>query len=34
VGFEKYFMRKMKTGVSEPFIEKAFLKRMGIERLK
>ncbi len=34
VGFEKYFMRKMKTGVSEPFIEKAFLKRMGITRLK
>ncbi len=34
VGFEKYFMRKMRTGVSEPFMEKAFLKRMGIERLK
>jgi len=34
VGFEKYFMRKMKKGVSEPFVEKAFLKRMGIERLK
>ncbi|MDX8413047.1 MAG: FAD/NAD(P)-binding oxidoreductase [Mariprofundales bacterium] len=34
VGFEKYFMHKMKTGVSEPFVEKAFLKRMGIERLR
>jgi len=34
VGFEKYFMRKMKTGKSEPFLEKAFLKKMGIERLK
>ena len=34
VGFEKYFMRKMKTGNSEPFAEKAFLKRMGITRLK
>ncbi|RMG92116.1 MAG: NAD(P)/FAD-dependent oxidoreductase [Zetaproteobacteria bacterium] len=32
--FEKYFMRKMKTGVSEPFYEKALLKRLGIERLK
>ncbi len=34
VMFEKYFMRKMKTGVSEPFYEKAFLKTLGIERLK
>ncbi|MDX8402327.1 MAG: NAD(P)/FAD-dependent oxidoreductase, partial [Mariprofundaceae bacterium] len=34
VFFEKYFMRKMKKGVSEPFYEKAFLKRWGIERLK
>jgi len=34
VGFEKYFMRKMKTGKSEPFMEKAFLKQLGIERLK
>ncbi|HXH73230.1 MAG TPA: FAD/NAD(P)-binding oxidoreductase [Mariprofundaceae bacterium] len=34
VMFEKYFMRKMKTGVSEPFYEKAFLKAMGITRLK
>lgn len=31
--FEKYFMRKMKTGVSEPFYEKAFLKTLGITRL-
>jgi len=34
VGFEKYFMHKMKTGKSEPLLEKAFLKRMGITRLK
>ncbi|MBL1353700.1 MAG: NAD(P)/FAD-dependent oxidoreductase [Zetaproteobacteria bacterium] len=34
VAFEKYFIRKMKTGKSEPWLEKAFLKRMGIERLK
>lgn len=33
VMFEKYFMRKMKTGVSEPFYEKAFLKVLGINRL-
>lgn len=33
VMFEKYFMRKMKTGVSEPFYEKAFLKALGITRL-
>jgi len=33
VMFEKYFMRKMKTGVSEPFYEKAFLKTLGITRL-
>ena len=33
VMFEKYFMRKMKTGVSEPFYEKAFLKVLGITRL-
>ncbi|MDQ6994697.1 MAG: NAD(P)/FAD-dependent oxidoreductase, partial [Mariprofundaceae bacterium] len=34
VGFEKYFMRKMKTGKSEPWMEKTFLKKLGIERLK
>lgn len=33
VMFEKYFIRKMKTGVSEPFYEKAFLKVLGINRL-
>jgi len=33
VMFEKYFIRKMKTGISEPFYEKAFLKVLGINRL-
>jgi len=33
VAFEKYFMRKMKAGTSEPIYEKYVLKLMGIERL-
>lgn len=33
VAFEKYFMRKMKTGNSEPVYEKYVLKALGIERL-
>lgn len=34
VAFEKYFMRKMKTGNSEPIYEKYVLKALGIERLE
>ncbi|CAG0983867.1 sulfide:quinone oxidoreductase [Rhodocyclaceae bacterium] len=34
VGFEKYFMRKMKKGETEPVFEKYVLKMLGIERLK
>jgi len=34
VAFEKYFMRKMKKGTSEPVYEKYVLKALGIERLK
>jgi sulfide:quinone oxidoreductase len=34
VWFEKYFIRKMKKGTSEPLYEKAVLKRFGITRLK
>ena len=34
VAFEKYFIRKMKKGSSEPFYEKSILKMMGIEKLK
>jgi sulfide:quinone oxidoreductase len=33
IGFEKYFLRKMKSGVSEPLFEKYTLKALGIERL-
>ena len=34
IAFEKYFIRKMKQGSSEPFYEKSMLKMMGIKRLK
>jgi sulfide:quinone oxidoreductase len=34
VAYEKYFIRKMKTGRSEPFYEKFVLDRFGITRLK
>ena len=34
VAFEKYFMRKMKKGTSEPVYEKYVLRALGIERLK
>ncbi|HEX6549367.1 MAG TPA: FAD/NAD(P)-binding oxidoreductase [Gammaproteobacteria bacterium] len=33
IGFEKYFLRKMRTGSSEPFYEKYVLKALGIMRL-
>lgn len=34
IGFEKYFMRKIRKGISEPFYERAMLKMMGVLRLK
>jgi sulfide:quinone oxidoreductase len=34
VAFEKYFIRKMKTGNSEPVYEKYVLKALGIVRLE
>ena len=34
IAFEKYFIRKMKKGSSEPFYEKSILKMMGVTRLK
>ncbi|MEM5505506.1 FAD-dependent oxidoreductase [Shewanella frigidimarina] len=34
IGFEKYFLLKMKTGSSEPMYEKYALKLMGITRLE
>jgi sulfide:quinone oxidoreductase len=33
IAFEKYFMRKMKTGNSEPVYEKYVLTALGIVRL-
>jgi sulfide:quinone oxidoreductase len=34
IAFEKYFIRKMKKGTSEPIYEKYILKMLGIGRLK
>jgi sulfide:quinone oxidoreductase len=34
IGFEKYFIRKMRRGDSEPFYEKAMLDFLGIGKLK
>ncbi len=34
VAFEKYFLRKMKKGTSEPLYEKYVFKALGIEKLK
>jgi sulfide:quinone oxidoreductase len=34
IAFEKYFIHKMKTGVSEPVYEKYVMRALGIERLK
>ncbi|MET3601603.1 NAD(P)/FAD-dependent oxidoreductase [Martelella mangrovi] len=34
VGFEKYFLRKVKTGISEPFYEKLALQALKIDKLK
>lgn len=34
VGFEKYFLRKMKKGVSEPFYEKTILNALKLRKLE
>jgi len=34
VGFEKYFLCKLKKRTSEPFYEKAIMKRLGLMRLE
>ena len=34
VGFEKYFLRKMRSGTTEPVFEKMFMNAMGIMKLK
>jgi sulfide:quinone oxidoreductase len=33
IGFEKYFLYKMKTGSSEPVYEKYVMKALGLDRL-
>ena len=34
IGFEKYFLRKVRVGTSEPFYEAAMMKMLGIDKLK
>ena len=34
IGFEKYFIHKVRKGTSEPYYEKAALKMLGIDKLK
>ena len=34
IGFEKYFLRKMRSGTSEPLYEKLVMNAMGIMKLK
>jgi len=34
VAFEKYFLRKVRSGVSEPFYESFILRRLNLEKLK
>ncbi|MBU4316366.1 MAG: NAD(P)/FAD-dependent oxidoreductase [Proteobacteria bacterium] len=34
IAFEKYFLHKVRSGVSEPFYERHILKMLGIEKLK
>lgn len=34
IGFEKYFMHKMKTGSTDPFYERWVFAALGLEKLK
>ena len=34
IGFEKYFMRKIRKGQSEPFFEKTVMKTINMTRLR
>jgi sulfide:quinone oxidoreductase len=34
IGFEKYFLRKMKRGSSEPVYERVVMGLLGIRKLK
>ena len=34
VAFEKYFLHKVRTGVGEPYYEKAIMKLLDVSKLK
>ena len=34
IGFEKYFLRKVRSGNTDPYYEQQILKMLGIEKLK
>jgi sulfide:quinone oxidoreductase len=34
VAFEKYFLHKVRTGVSEPYYEKAIMRFLDIQKTK
>ena len=34
VGLEKYFLRKLRRGVSEPFFEKRIMAALGLKKLR
>jgi len=34
IAFEKYFLHKLREGITETFYEKTFFKMLGIEKLK
>lgn len=34
IGFEKYFLRKMKKGTTEPVYEKAVMRMIGVAKLR
>jgi sulfide:quinone oxidoreductase len=34
IGFEKYFMRKIRKGESEPFYEKFLMEKLNLRKIK
>jgi len=34
IGFEKYFLHKIRSGKSEPFYERLAMQALGIDKLK
>jgi sulfide:quinone oxidoreductase len=34
IGFEKYFLQKVRSGTAEPFYEKLALQVLGIDKLR